>query len=58
MYQKIIWIYYILTVNRVILDSGKSLSPVRHQGITWIKADLLLIGALGTNISDILKQTH
>ena len=34
-------------------DSGIGLSPVRRQAITWTNADLLSIGPLGTNFSEI-----
>ena len=41
------------SVNRVGNGSGNGLSPVRRQAITWTNADLLLIGLLGTNFSEI-----
>ena len=41
------------SVNWVIIGSGNGLSPVWRQAITWTKADLLSIGLLGTNFSEI-----
>ena len=38
----------------VRIDSGTGLSLVQHQTITQTNADLLLIGPLGTNFSEIL----
>ena len=35
------------------MASGNGLSPVRCQAITWTNTDLLSIGPLGTNFSDI-----
>ena len=43
--------------NWVSIDSGKGLSPVQHQAITWTNAELLSllsIGPVGTNFSEIL----
>ena len=36
-----------------IIGSGNGLSPGRRQAIIWINAGILLIGPLGTNISEI-----
>ena len=36
--------------------SRNGLSPVRRQAITWTNADLLSIGPLGTNFSEIRIQ--
>ena len=40
--------------NEAIIGSDNGLSPVRRQAIIWINADLLSIGILGTNFSEIL----
>ena len=41
------------SVKWVSIGSGNGLSPIRCQAITWTNADLLSIGPLGTNFSDI-----
>ena len=41
------------SVNWVIIGSGNSLLPVRHQAITWTNACLLPIGLPGTSFSEI-----
>ena len=33
-----------------------NMSPVRHQAVIWTNVDLLLIGPLGTNFSDIMNK--
>ena len=40
-------------MNCISIVSDNGLSPVRLQAITWNNADLLLIGPLGTNFSEI-----
>ena len=59
---KLHWNMFLLThlprvphicVSELDLGSGNGLSPVRRQAITWPNAAILLIGALGTNISEI-----
>ena len=45
-------------MNWVNIDSGNGLAPVRRQAITWTNADLLSIGPLGTNFSEILIEIH
>ena len=40
-------------MNWVIIGSGKGLSPVRRQAVTWTSADLLSIGLLGIYFSEI-----
>ena len=40
-------------VNWVSIGSGNGLSPVRRQTITWTNANLLSIGLLGRNFSEI-----
>ena len=37
-----------------IIGSDNGLSPGRHQAINWINAGVLLIGPIGTNLSEIL----
>ena len=37
-----------------IIDSNNGLSPEWRQVIIWINAEILLIGPLGTNVSEIL----
>ena len=37
----------------VNIDSGIGIMPVRHHAITWTNVDLLLIGSLGTKLSEI-----
>ena len=41
-----------------IIGSDEGLSPGRHQAIIWTNAGILLIGTLGTNISEILGKIH
>ena len=42
-------------VNKLtIIGSDNGLSPGRRQAIIWTNAGILLIGALGTNVSEIL----
>ena len=41
-----------------IIGSDNGLSPGRHQAIIWINAGILLIGPVGTNVSDILIGIH
>ena len=44
----------ILTI--IGLDNG--LSPERRQAIIWTNAEILLIGTLGTNFSEIISEIH
>ena len=47
------------SLNWVIISSGNGLSPVRRQAIAWANGDLLSIGPLGTNFSEIrTKNFH
>ena len=39
-----------------IIGSDNGLSPDRRQAIIWNNARLLLIGPLGTNLSEILIE--
>ena len=41
-----------------IIGSDNGLSPGRRQAIIWINAGILLIGPLGTNLSEILIEIH
>ena len=41
-----------------ILGSDNGLSPGRRQAIIWTKDGILLIGTLGTNLSEILSEIH
>ena len=44
-----------ICVNKLtIIGSDNGLSPGRHQAIIWTSAEILLIGLLGTNFSEIL----
>ena len=45
---------HICVGKRTIIDSDKGLSPARRQAIIRTNAGKLLIGPLGTNISEIL----
>ena len=40
----------------IIIDSYNALSPGRRQAIIWTNAGMLLIGLLGTKISDISEK--
>ena len=44
---------YICIGKLTIIGSDNGLTPGRHQAINWIDAGILLIGPLGTNISEI-----
>ena len=44
------------SVNRVNIGLDNGLSPLRRQAIIWNSAWLFLIGALGTNASEILVK--
>ena len=41
-----------------IIGSDNGLSPGRCQAIIWANARILLMGALGTNFSDISREIH
>ena len=46
-----------ICVNKLtIIGSDNGLSPDRRQAIIWTNAGILLIGALGTNFSEILIE--
>ena len=40
------------------IGSDNGLSPGRRQAIIWTNAGILLIGPLGTNISEILTEIN
>ena len=44
--------------NRTIFGSDNGLSPSRRQAIIWANAEILLIGPLGTNFSEISIEIH
>ena len=44
--------------NLTIIGPDNGLSPGRWQAIIQTKANILLIWTLGTNISEILNETH
>ena len=48
---------HISVVKLTIIDSDNGLSPGRRQAIIWTNAGILLIGPLGTNVSEILIGT-
>ena len=41
-----------------IIGSDNGLSPGRRQAIIWTNAEILLIGPLGTNFSEIVIKIH
>ena len=45
---------HICVDNLTIIGSDNGLSPDRRQAIIWTNAGILLIGPLGTNLSEIL----
>ena len=49
---------YILVDKLPIIGSGNGLSPGRHEAIMWTNAEILWIGPLGTNFSEIFKKMH
>ena len=44
--------------NLTTIGSGNGLSSGRRQAITWTNVGILLIGPLGTNLSDMLIEIH
>ena len=44
--------------NLTIIGADNGLSPGRRQAIIWINAGIMLIGPLGTNLSEILIEIH
>ena len=49
---------HICASKLTIIGSDNGLSPGRHQAITWTNVGILLIGPLGTNISEILIEIY
>ena len=49
---------HICVSTLTIIGTDNGLSPGRRQAIIWTNSGILLIGPLGTNFSDILKQIH
>ena len=48
-----------ICVNKLtIIGSDNGLSPGRHQAIIWTNAEILLIGPVGTKLSEILIEIH
>ena len=45
---------HICVDNLTILGSDNGLSPGRHQAIIWTNAEVMLIGPLGTNSSEMV----
>ena len=45
-------------VHKLPIFGSDGLSPGRHQIIIWISAGILLIGALGTNFSEIFIEIY
>ena len=46
---------HICFIKLIIIGSDNGLSPGRRQAIIWTSARILLIGTLGTNVSEILS---
>ena len=44
---------HICVGNLTIIGSGNGLSPYRRQAIIWTNAEILLIGRVGTNFSEL-----
>ena len=49
---------HICVSRQTIIGSDNGLSPGRRQAIIWTNAGILLIGPLGTNLSEILIKIH
>ena len=47
---------YLKPNDLTIIGSDNGLLPGLHQAIIWTNAETLLIGSLGTNLSEILTQ--
>ena len=52
-----VWRIY-ASVNRAIIGPENALSPDRRQAIIWTDDGILLIGPLGTNVSEIVDKIH
>ena len=49
---------HICVIKLTISGSDNGLSPDRRQAIIWTNAGILLIGPLGTNLSEILIEIY
>ena len=49
---------HICVGNLTIIGSDNGLAPGRRQAIIWTNAGILLIGPLGTNVSEIVFEIH
>ena len=49
---------HICISNLIIIGSDNGLSPGRRQAIIWTNAEILLIGPLETNFSEIISENH
>ena len=49
---------HICVSKLTIIGSDNGLSPGRRQAIIWANAGILLIGPLGTNLSEILIEIY
>ena len=48
-----------ICINKLtIIGSDNGLAPVKREAIIWTNDGIMLIGPLGTNLSDILIDTH
>ena len=52
------WVMHICISKPTIIGSDNGLSPTWWQAIIWTNAGILLIGSLGTNLSEILIEIH
>ena len=52
------WVMHICVSKPTTNGSDNGLSPGRRQTIIWTNAGILLIGPLGTNLSEILSEIH
>ena len=50
------WVTHICISKLTIIGSDNGLSPGRRQAIIWTNAEILLIGPLVTNFSEILLK--
>ena len=50
------WVTHICVSKLTIIGSDNGLSPDRRQAIIWTNDGILLIGPLGTNLSEILIE--
>ena len=51
-------VIHLRVVNLTIIGTDNGLLPDQHQAITWTNAEILLIGPLGTNFSEVLIKIH